>query len=175
MKAKKKQISVLHHGDNVVGVMMPTNFTFLENKKGGINCCPHNGITKDGIDKQIKVIHECYQDANFYDFDILATSLLRMDCGLFNCHFCCSGATEKSTEDFAEIKLFLIKFPDKPNFLMCYVKKETEQTLKELLNHVLRWAQLILSLLYCRTRTERSFLDNFFVSWRSQRQHAMPH
>lgn len=55
----------------------------------------HKGI----IDKQIKVINECYQDANVYDFDILATSPLRMDCGLFNCHFCCSRATEKLTED----------------------------------------------------------------------------
>lgn len=37
---------------------------------------------------------------------------------------------------------------------MCYFKKETEQTLKELLNHVLRCAQLIFSLLYCLTGTE---------------------
>lgn len=123
MKTKKTNFSSASWGD-VVGVMMPTNFTFLEKKKGGINCCPHNDITKDGIDKQIKVIHECYQDANVYDFDILATSPLRMDCGLFNCHFCCSGATEKSTEDsihwflmyFDKIKLFFIEFPDNPTF-----------------------------------------------------------
>lgn len=45
---RKTNFSSASCGD-IVGVMMQTNFTFLENKKRGINCCLHSGIIKASL------------------------------------------------------------------------------------------------------------------------------